>query len=222
MENDTSPFYFTLTLFKDQGLYRYLYFIICFLLYALMLSLNIMIIVIVLLERTLHEPMYVFISCLSINSLYGSTGLFPRLMVDLLSDMHLISRPACFTQIYVICTYVSYELIILGIMAYDRYVAICKPLHYNSIMNSKTVVLLVGLGWAYPICSIGSLLYLSVRLPLCGNEIARVNCLFQHFCVNWPVVQLSCVDTTQNNAAGLLVGCAQAFVSKDLTHMFIH
>ncbi|XP_067110306.1 olfactory receptor 10J4-like [Osmerus mordax] len=206
MENDTSPFYFTLTLFKDLGLYRYLYFMICFLLYALMLSLNIMIIVIVLLERTLHEPMYVFISCLSINSLYGSTGLFPRLMVDLFSDTHLISRPACFTQIYVVYTYASYELIILGIMAYDRYVAICKPLHYNSIMNSKTVVLLVGFGLVYPICSIGSLLYLSVRLPLCGNEIARV------FCVNWPVVQLSCVDTTQNNAAGLLVTITTVFL----------
>ncbi|CAB1440815.1 unnamed protein product, partial [Pleuronectes platessa] len=68
-------------------------------------SANLVIILVISRERSLHEPMYMFIALLSVNSLYGSTGFFPRFLMDLVSDSHLISRPACFTQIYVIYTY---------------------------------------------------------------------------------------------------------------------
>ncbi|KAM4608712.1 olfactory receptor 6N1-like [Polymixia lowei] len=206
MDNSSAPPYFHLTLFRDQGTLRYLFFTLCLLLYAAIVSANVVIILTVSLERSLHQPMYVFISCLSVNSLYGSAGFFPRFMVDLLSDTHLISRPACFTQMYVVYTYASYELTILSAMAYDRYVAICQPLHYHNKMTPRTVCGLVAFSWCYPACSIGFCLYLSVRLPLCGNKLARV------FCTNWPVVQLSCVDTTLNNVAGLFVTASTVFL----------
>ncbi|XP_078142300.1 olfactory receptor 10A7-like [Centroberyx gerrardi] len=206
MENSTLPFYFNLTIFVNIEYYRYPAFVFCLLLYGIIVSANLMIILVISQERTLHEPMYIFIACLSVNSLYGSAGFFPRFLMDLLSDTHLISRPACFTQIYVIYTYGSYELTILSIMAYDRYVAVCQPLHYHSKMNSKTVSKLAAFAWICPAFSVATCIYLSVRLPLCGNKIPKA------FCANWNVVKLSCVTTVVNNIVGMLMTITTVFL----------
>ncbi|KAM7380800.1 hypothetical protein PAMP_004073 [Pampus punctatissimus] len=199
MENSSYPLYFNLTMFVNIGNYRYLTFVLCFLLYTVIISANLIIIVVISREKTLHEPMYIFILCLSINSLYGSAGFFIRFLRDLLSDTHLISRPACFTQIYVIYTYASCEFTILGIMAYDRYVAVCQPLHYHNKITPKMVSKLIAFAWIYPGISDAACLYLSFRLPLCGNKIPKV------FCANWTVVKLSCVTTVINNLVGMFV-----------------
>ncbi|XP_069011375.1 olfactory receptor 4B13-like [Embiotoca jacksoni] len=206
MENSTNPLYFKLTMFVDMGNYRYLTFVLCLLLYAFIVVANLAIIAAISREKTLHEPMYMFIMCLSINSLYGSAGFFFRFLKDLLADTHLISRSACFTQIYVIYTYASYELTLLGIMAYDRYVAVCQPLHYHNKITSGVVSKLVAFACIYPVFSIATCVYLSSRLPLCGNEIPKV------FCANWPVVKLSCVTTVLNNLVGMFVSTSTVFL----------
>ncbi|XP_045910403.1 olfactory receptor 51L1-like [Micropterus dolomieu] len=194
--NSFTPEYFQLTLFTDSGPLRYLFFCLCLLIYMTIISANVVIILTVCLEKSLHQPMYMFISCLCLNSLYGSAGFFPRFLMDILSDTHLISRASCFIQIYVIYTYVSCEMTILSIMAYDRFVAICQPLHYHSKMTFRMVRHLLIFALLYPAFTIGFCLSLSVRLPLCGNKLHRL------FCSNWPVVQLSCVDTTLNSIVG--------------------
>ncbi|XP_023258891.1 olfactory receptor 1468-like, partial [Seriola lalandi dorsalis] len=206
MENNTYPPYFNLTMFVNIGSYRYPTFVLCFLLYAFIISANVVIILVIAQEKTLHEPMYIFIMCLSINSLYGSAGFFFRFLRDLLSDTHLIPRSACFTQIYVIYTYASYELTILGIMAYDRYVAVCQPLHYHNKITSKMVSKLIALAGIYPAFSVAVCVYLASILPLCGNKIPKL------FCANWPVVKLSCVPTVLNNLIGMLVSTSTVFL----------
>ncbi|XP_018537552.1 olfactory receptor 6N1-like [Lates calcarifer] len=206
MENNTVSFYFNLTMFVKIGHYHYPAFVFCLLLYSFIVSANFVIILVILRERTLHEPMYMFIALLSVNSLYGSAGFFPRFLMDLLSDSHLISRPACFTQIYVIYTYASYELTILSIMAYDRYVAVCHPLHYHRKMTSKMVFNLAAVAWVFPAFGLIACISLSARLPLCGNEIQKV------FCANWNVVKLSCVTTVANNIVGMLLTIATVFL----------
>ncbi|XP_042350510.1 olfactory receptor 142-like [Plectropomus leopardus] len=199
MENDTTMFHFNLTMYVNIGPYRYPAFALCFLLFAFNVFANLLLLVVISRKRTLHEPMYVFIAFLSVNSLYGSAGFFPRFLMDLLSDTHLISRPACFTQIYVIYTYASYEFTILSIMAYDRYVAVCDPLHYHSKVAPRTVCWLAAFAWICPAFSVGVCLYLTIRLPLCGNKILKV------YCAIWNVAKLSCVTTFINNIVGLLV-----------------
>ncbi|KAK1902384.1 Olfactory receptor 10A7 [Dissostichus eleginoides] len=97
---------------------------------------------------------------------------------------------------YVIYTYASCELTILTIMAYDRFIAICQPLHYHGKMTFQKVQILVVVAVFYPVFTMGFCLYLTVKLPLCGNKLNRI------FCSNWPVVQLSCVDTTPNKVTG--------------------
>ncbi|XP_038575800.1 olfactory receptor 6N1-like [Micropterus salmoides] len=204
--NSFTPEYFQLTLFTDSGPLRYLFFCLCLLIYMTIISANVVIILTVCLEKSLHQPMYIFISCLCLNSLYGSAGFFPRFLMDILSDTHLISHASCFIQIYVIYTYVSYELTILSIMAYDRFVAICQPLHYHSKMTLRMVRRLLIFALLYPAFAIGFCVSLSVRLPLCGNKLHRL------FCSNWPVVQLSCVDTTLNSIVGQFVTIITIFI----------
>uniref|UniRef100_A0AAY4D2P4 Olfactory receptor n=1 Tax=Denticeps clupeoides TaxID=299321 RepID=A0AAY4D2P4_9TELE len=206
MENDTFPLYFYFTLYRDQGHLKYLYFLIMLSVYAAILIFNASIILVVMKEKSLHEPMYIFISCLSVNSLYGTAGLFPRLSIDILSDSHMISRPACFTQIYVIYSYSHSELTILAVMAYDRYVAICQPLHYHSIMTVRTTALLIAgaLFWAF--LSIALVVIPATRLPLCGRTISRL------YCSNWSIARLSCVSTASNNALGLFVLTTSVFL----------
>ncbi|XP_028821616.1 olfactory receptor 142-like [Denticeps clupeoides] len=202
MENET--FYFTL--YQDQGHLKYVYFITILLEYVAILFLNISIILTVIKEKSLHEPMYIFISCLSINALYGTTGLFPRLSIDLLSDSHAISRPACFTQIYIIYTYSISELTILAVMAYDRYVAICRPLHYHSVMTARATGLLMAAAAFWPFFWMAFVVYLAARLPLCGRAITRL------YCSTWSVARLSCVSTAVNNAFGLFVASTSVFL----------
>ncbi|XP_067458732.1 olfactory receptor 10J4-like [Thunnus thynnus] len=205
MDNNTVSFYFNFTLFVNIGHYRYPAFVFCLLLYSFIVSANLVLMLMISRERTLHEPMYMFIACLSVNDLYGSTGFFPRFLMDLLSDSHLISRPACFIQIYVIYTYACNEMIILGIMAYDRYVAVCHPLHYHRKMTSKTVFKLAAMAWIYSAFAVTVCNSMSMRLPLCGNKIQKV------FCANWNIVKLSCVATVVNNIVGMLLTIASVF-----------
>ncbi|XP_044222727.1 olfactory receptor 10J4-like [Thunnus albacares] len=206
MDNNTVSFYFNLTMFVKIGHYRYPAFVFCLLLYSFIVSANLVIMLVISRERTLHEPMYMFIACLSVNALYGSTGFFPRFLMDLLSDSHLISRPACYLQIHVIYTYACNEMIILGIMAYDRYVAVCHPLHYHRKMTSKTVFKLAAMAWIYSAFSVTVCNSMSMRLPLCGNKIQKV------FCANWNIVKLSCVATVVNNIVGMLLTIASVFL----------
>uniref|UniRef100_A0A669CWT0 Olfactory receptor n=1 Tax=Oreochromis niloticus TaxID=8128 RepID=A0A669CWT0_ORENI len=190
MENSTLSFYFRFTMFANIGHYRFMAFIFCLLLFIFTIFTNLLMIVVISQQTTLHEPMYIFIACLSVNALYGSSGFFPRFLMDLLSDTHLISRPACFTQIYVIYSYASCELTVLSIMAYDRYIAVCLPLHYHTKMTLKTVVKLTALAWILPAFSLAACLCLSATLPLCGNEIHKV------FCANWNVVKFMLLTVT--------------------------
>ncbi|KAM9346905.1 olfactory receptor 6N1-like [Symphorus nematophorus] len=205
--NSLNPAYFQLTLFADYGPLRYLFFILSLLIYMTIISANLVIILTVCLEKSLHQPMYMFISCLCFNSLYGSAGFFPRFLMDILSDSHLISRPSCFIQIYVIYTYIGHELTLLTVMAYDRLVAICQPLHYQSKMTFKMVQYLLIFAWLSPAFAIGLCIYLSSRLPLCGNKLHRL------FCSNWSVAKLSCVDTILNNIIGQFISLSSFFIS---------
>ncbi|KAF3848269.1 hypothetical protein F7725_021297 [Dissostichus mawsoni] len=89
-------------------------------------------IVVICVSRSLHEPMYLFLCSLFVNELCGSTGLFPSLLVQILSDIHTVSAPFCFLQVFSLYTYANVQFYNLAIMSYDRYLAICHPLHYNT------------------------------------------------------------------------------------------
>ncbi|XP_061072404.1 olfactory receptor 10J1-like [Conger conger] len=206
MENGTFSSHLYLSVFKDYGYLNYVFFVLTVTLYFVIILFNVIIIAVIIRNRALHQPMYILISCLSINSLYGSLGLYPRLLIDLLSVFHTITRPACFIQIFVIYTYGGNEFTILTVMAYDRHIAINEPLKYSSKMTVKATGTLIVIAIIYSFFCVGTLTLMGSRLPLCGDEIPRV------YCANWAVVKLSCIATTINNIAGLLISITISFL----------
>ncbi|XP_051255020.1 olfactory receptor 4D1-like [Dicentrarchus labrax] len=198
MLNATKVSYFTLGAYFDTGTFKYLYFLIVLTFYILIVCANLLLIVIICMNRSLHEPMYIFLCSLFVNELYGSTGLFPMLLVQILSDIHTVSASFCFLQIYCLYSYGGVEFLTLAVMSYDRYLAICYPLQYNTRMTFNKIAILTAVIWFYPFL-INTLIVAGLTLPLqlCGNIINKV------YCDNYYVVKLACSDTTVNNIFGL-------------------
>ncbi|XP_073404476.1 olfactory receptor 52D1-like [Dendrobates tinctorius] len=176
---------------------KYLYSVITLLGFLIIVVCNCVVISIVALHKSLQEPMYIFISVLCLNGLYGSFSFYPNLFVNLISKTQTISYTGCLVQGFAIHTYMGVELSILTVMAYDRYLSICHPLRYTTIMSLPMVLKLIFWAWLINICTFAALFALTIRLPLCDSSILKIHC------DNWSVVRLSCIDTTVNNIYGL-------------------
>ncbi|NP_001121861.1 odorant receptor 128-6 [Danio rerio] len=196
MDNGT---YFYFMFFENLGYIRYALFTSGLILYCVIILFNAVIIITIFWNRTLHQPMYILISCLSVNSVYGTAGFFPRVLIDLLSDTHSISREACFLQSFVIYTYITNENTILMLMALDRFVAISKPLQYHNIITKRFLTVLYLSNWAYSVLCIGIAAIFTAGLKLCGNKLWKV------FCHNYEIAKLSCVNSLIVNIIGLYV-----------------
>ncbi|XP_072557721.1 olfactory receptor 5G3-like [Paramormyrops kingsleyae] len=199
MENSSREIVFFLNGLNDTKSNKLIYFSCSFLIYLFTIFMNITLVVTVLLDRVLHEPMYIFLCNLCVNGIYGATSFYPKFLLDLLSESHVISYNACLAQICLVYTYVFCQLSNLTVMAYDRYAAICKPLQYHSIMTQGKVWKLLLVPWLLSLCETLVGYILIARLPLCGFKIDKL------YCTNWDVVKLSCIDTSVNNLYGYLL-----------------
>ncbi|XP_059187397.1 olfactory receptor 10A6-like [Centropristis striata] len=205
MKNSTQFSYFTLGAYSDTGVLKYVYFMIIMSLYMLTVCANVLLIVVICLNRSLHEPMYIFLCSLFVNELLGSTGLYPFLLVQILSDIHTVSAPFCFLQNYVLFSYGGVEYLNLAVMSYDRYLAICRPLQYNTQMSFNKISMLIAVTWLFPLLLCVVMTYLSSSLQLCGTIIEKV------YCDNYSIVRLACNDTTINNIYGLVITALSIF-----------
>nr|XP_020444634.1 olfactory receptor 13-like [Monopterus albus] len=197
MNNTSSIIVFSLSGFNATVNYRVTLFSLTVLTYCVILVLNVSLILTIILDKNLHEPMYICLCNLFINELYGTAGFFPKFAFDLLSDVHVISYVGCLLQIFVIYSYVNVGYTVLALMAYDRYVAICRPLEYHSVMSLRRTAVLVALSWLVPLCSKLIVVTLTTRLKLCGSHIEKI------YCENWAVVKLACGSTKANDIFGL-------------------
>uniref|UniRef100_A0A3B3UIZ3 Olfactory receptor n=1 Tax=Poecilia latipinna TaxID=48699 RepID=A0A3B3UIZ3_9TELE len=182
----------------DIGPFKYGVFLVIMCVYMFIIGSNVLLIVVICVNRSLHEPMFLFLCSLFVNELFGSSSLFPFLLVQILSDVHSVSAPFCFLQIFCLYMYVNVEFYNLAVMSYDRYLAVCHPLHYNTRMSFSMVVKLVVLSWCLPFVAIVVMISLNVSSTLCGNVIDRV------FCNNYYVASLSCSGATASNVYGLV------------------
>ncbi|XP_033934097.1 olfactory receptor 2A7-like [Pseudochaenichthys georgianus] len=178
--------YITLDGHVEVQRYRYLYFVIMFTVYVLIICSNSTIVCIIALHRNLHEPMYVFIAALLINSVLYSTNIYPKLLIDFLSEKQIISYQACLFQNVMYMTFTFSEFLLLAAMAHDRYVSICKPLQYSTIMRKRTVNVCLVLSWLLPTCetAVGFILYsnsklcsFTIRGIFCNNSIYNLQCV---------------------------------------------
>ncbi|XP_008841902.1 olfactory receptor 4A16-like [Nannospalax galili] len=165
-------------------------FLMFFLIYIVTMGGNLLIVMTVIVSPSLDSPLYFFLAYLSLLDAVYSTAISPKLMIDLLCNRTTISFQACMSQLFLEHLLGGAEVFLLVVMAYDRYVAICKPLHYLTIMNQRVCILLLVVSWAGGFAhSVAQLLFV-YNLPFCGPNV------IDHFiCDMYPLLGLACTDT---------------------------
>ncbi|XP_017287295.1 olfactory receptor 6K3-like [Kryptolebias marmoratus] len=169
--------------------YRFLYFVIMFTVYILIIFSNSAILCLIWIHKNLHEPMYVFIAALLCNSLLFSTNIYPKLLIDFLSDKQITTYTSCSCQGFIYYSLSGSEFLLLSAMAYDRYVSICKPLQYQTIMRNTTVTILLVLAWLLPACQLVPSILMGNSLKLCKFTLNGIFC-------NNAVSKLYCMSST--------------------------
>uniref|UniRef100_A0A8C3AB93 Olfactory receptor n=1 Tax=Cyclopterus lumpus TaxID=8103 RepID=A0A8C3AB93_CYCLU len=197
MQNVSHVRFFFLSGLNETVNYRVVLFSLTLLCYCFIVLVNVALIVTIIFDKNMHEPMYILLCTFCMNGLCGTTGFYPKILWDLLSPVHVISYSGCLVQAFVMYSFACSDMSILAVMSYDRYVAICRPLEYHSIMSKQRVLLLVCFSWLTPFCTN---VFLTSRLELCSPYIERL------FCVNWVIVKLACFsdDTIVNNIVGYI------------------
>ncbi|XP_026152286.1 olfactory receptor 6N2-like [Mastacembelus armatus] len=168
--------YITIDGYVEMHRYRYLYFVIMFTAYILIICSNSTIVCLIAIHKNLHEPMYMFIAALLLNSVLFSTNIYPKLLIDFLSEKQITTYPHCLFQAYVYYTLATSEFLLLAAMSYDRYVSICKPLQYPTIMTKTTVNVLLLLAWLVPACQLAVSLALNTKIKLCTFTLKGIFC----------------------------------------------
>uniref|UniRef100_A0A4W6ET24 G-protein coupled receptors family 1 profile domain-containing protein n=1 Tax=Lates calcarifer TaxID=8187 RepID=A0A4W6ET24_LATCA len=199
MNTEVNVTVFTLSAFSDIMTLRVPVFSVTLLCYCVILFVNVSLVTIIILDENLHEPMYILLCVSCINGLYGTAGFYPKFLFDLLSSSQVISYSSCLCQAFAMYSFVCSDTSILTVMAYDRYLAICRPLQYHSVMTKRRLSELVFLSWFTPFCIFSINILLTTRLTFCGTNIQRL------FCVNWLIVKLACpgTNTLVNDAFAL-------------------
>lgn len=193
--NDSRLLGFILVGFSDQPQLELILFGVILFLYFMTLLGNSTIILVSLLDSKLHNPMYFFLSHLSFLDLCTTSSIVPQLLVNLGSSDKSITYGGCVVQLYVSLALGSTECVLLAVMSYDRYVAVCRPLHYAFVMHPQVCSILASMAWLSGVTTTLIQSTLTLQLPFCGNR--KVD----HFFCEVPVlIKLACVDTTFNQA----------------------
>ncbi|XP_025213560.1 olfactory receptor 4A8-like isoform X2 [Theropithecus gelada] len=188
-QNNNITEFVLLGLSQDPGVQKAL-FVTFLLTYFMTMVGNLLIVVTIISSPSLGSPMYFLLACLSLIDAVYSTTISPKLIVDLFCDNKTISFPACMGQLFIDHLFGGAEIFLLVVMAYDRYVAICKPLHYLTIMNRQVCILLlmaaVTGGFVHSVFQI----VVVYSLPFCSPNV------IDHFvCDMYPLLELACTDT---------------------------
>ncbi|XP_073493799.1 olfactory receptor 10A3-like [Phyllobates terribilis] len=194
--NQTSPNVFFLLGLSTVPHLQVISFLIFLVMYMSTFSGNLLLIIVVSTNTTLHTPMYFFLSNLSVIDISFSSSIVPVLLKNTLSKDRSISLLACAFQMFFALVLGATECILLSVMAYDRFAAICRPLHYNTIMNKKVYICLAMLSWSMGV--INALIHVTLifQLPFCRSHEVK-----NFFCEVPPFLRLSCKEPWLNEVA---------------------
>ncbi|XP_046719301.1 olfactory receptor 52B2-like [Silurus meridionalis] len=216
--NNTFSFILQIAKFDIPTQAIYTVFIIGALIYFFAVFCNVTILALIITQKSLHKPMFYILFSLPLADLMGITCALPRVLLDIVTQTNMVYYPTCVLQGFLLHSYGGSVLFILAAMSFDRYIAICKPLRYNSIMGPYTVGGLIALIWGLDISMMVVLFALHARFSKCKSFIFNV------YCSNNTLLQLSCGgDLTVNNVYGLAtVAIAQAISVSVQLFSYIH
>ena len=183
----------TLLGFQVDSALEFFLFGLFSLFYTLTLLGNGVILGLICLDSRLHTPMYFFLSHLAIIDMSYASNNVPKMLANLVSQKRTISFVPCIMQTFLYLAFAASECLILVVMAYDRYVAICHPLHYTLIMSWRVCTVLASASWAFSFLWDLVHLVLILKLPFCGPH--EIN---HFFCEILSVLKLACADTWLN------------------------
>ncbi|XP_026581973.1 olfactory receptor 5V1-like, partial [Pseudonaja textilis] len=201
MENVTAVTEFILTGLSDLPAFRFSLFVAFLLIYLVTLLGNGTILLAIGTNSQLHNPMYFFLSNLSLLDIFCPTSTLPKMLENLLTENSSIPFAGCVLQLYFLVALAGTEVFLLAVMAYDRYVAICNPLRYMVIMNKKLCLQMTVGTWVTGF--LNSLLHtvMTFTLPYC--QLNKVN---QYYCDIPPMLALACASTYVAEMVIFIVG----------------
>ncbi|XP_025032093.1 olfactory receptor 14A16-like [Python bivittatus] len=206
MENQSRVDEFLLHGFPDTEELRIAHILIFLIIYLMSLIENLIIITVIVCSHQLHSPMYFFLANLSFQDLGSISVTVPKSMLNSLMNTEIISYSGCLCQVFFFVFFVVSHLFLLVVMAYDRYVAICNPLHYEMIMNKKNCIQMVTSAW------MGGLFYSTLYT---GNLFMVKFCsriINQFFCEIPQLLKISCSDSYLVEIWVLIFGSCLGFI----------
>ncbi|XP_048372453.1 olfactory receptor 1020-like [Sphaerodactylus townsendi] len=171
------------------------------LIYLVVLIGNTLLFLLISFNKSLHSPMYFFLGNLSLVDIGYTTSTVPKMLTNFLFQDRTISIAGCFSQMYFFISFGGIECLLLGVMAYDRYAAICHPLHYSVLMRPQVCIILAATAWILGLANSGVHSGMLSRLSFCQDNV-----IHHFFCDIPPLFQLSCSDTQANQIATFVVG----------------
>ncbi|XP_054999707.1 olfactory receptor 4C15-like [Sorex araneus] len=191
MQNQSSVTEFVLLGLSKNPQVQKILFVVLLCVYITTISGNLLIVATIRSSPALLGcPMYFFLSFLSFTDACHTSVVAPKMIIDCLYEKKTISYRGCMTQVFAAHFFGGVELIVLTAMAFDRYVAICKPLHYSSIMNSRLCRILIGLAWTGGILHSITQTSIAFQLPFCGPNV-----MDNFMCDVYPLMKIACTDT---------------------------
>ncbi|XP_049742356.1 olfactory receptor 2B6-like [Elephas maximus indicus] len=193
--NVSIPQEFILLGFSDRPWLEFPLFVVFLISYIVTIFGNLTVILVSRLDSKLHTPMYFFLTNLSVLDLCYTTSTVPQMLVNLHSTRKVISYGGCVVQLFMFLSLGATECVLLAVMSFDRFAAICRPLHYPVIMHQRLCLQLAAASWVTGFVISVWMSTLTLQLPLCGPYV------IDHFLCEVPaLLKLSCVDTTANEA----------------------
>ncbi|XP_006894082.1 PREDICTED: putative olfactory receptor 2W6-like [Elephantulus edwardii] len=210
-ENDSYLQSFILVGFSDRPRLEIILFAFILVFYLLTLVGNTAIILLSIMDARLHTPMYFFLGNLSFLDLCFTTSIVPQLLWNLWGPEKTITYHGCVAQLYIYMVLGSTECVLLAVMSYDRYVAVCRPLHYTVVMHPRLCLQLVTVAWCCGFLNSFVMCPQTMQLSRCGRR--RVD----HFLCEMPaLIAMSCEDTMLVEAFAFALGVALLLVPLSL------
>ncbi|XP_066556380.1 olfactory receptor 1E16-like [Amia ocellicauda] len=186
------PLFFYINGFSNIPHVKYYYIFLCCV-YAVTVLGNSFIMFIIYLEPSLHTAKYIVVFNLAVADMCGSTALIPKLIDTFLFDSQFITYEACLANMFFVHFFTSMQSLILVVLAYDRFVAICFPLKYHIIISNNNMMVIIAVTWKFTSAVMLILVGLITRLSFCKSTVVD-----SYFCDHGPVIQLACNNTFPN------------------------